>query len=137
MGREPSPQHWIHGAVLVRLTFDMVRAILLLLLMSFTPDPGSTLPTTSLASTAHTGYIRDSTFGKQLVSMYNAAKSKRAFTSFRFRNRKNRRVIGKFEQKRWMHVPLPPRLMPLNLLGPEALQELTTLKGGYNPASKM
>ena len=23
----------------------------------------------------------------------------------------NRRVIGKFEQKRWMHVPLPPRLM--------------------------
>ena len=75
--------------------------------MSFTPDPGSTLPTTSLASTALTDYIRklencqsslivsrDSTFGKQLVSMYNAAKSKRAFTSFRFRNRSEAQSSG-------------------------------------------
>ena len=180
--------------------------------------------------------------GAQLFSVYNKAKGKRAFTSFRFRNRSEAQLSGfqslrksgpklisakhcfilllsenpkgmqhvmvkLEEQKRWMQVPLPPHMMvtitknqnpvldnvrihanfpwdsyslrlggdidkhiydsdmqmlmiyqqllaapslsslflwppplrflqPLNLLGPEALQELTTLKGGYKQANK-
>merc|ERR1711934_612021 len=137
------------GTVFLQQALGMVRTILFLFLMSFMPDPGSTLPPTSFASTALTNYIRNrafinpadqSTSPKQitsahLFSIYNKAKSKRAFTSFRFRNRKNPARIFESEQKRWLQ--LPHRLVqPLNLLGPEALQELTTLKGGYKQANK-
>merc|ERR1711974_47078 len=120
--------------VLFRQALDMVRTILFLFLMSFSPDPGSTLLPTSFASSALTDYIRDLT-SEQLFSIYSKAKGKRAFTSFRFRNRseaqssENPKRINhamaklETEQKRWMQ--------PLNLLGREALQELTTLRGGY------
>merc|ERR1712037_284831 len=96
------------GTVFLQQAMGMVRTILFLFLMSFMPDPGSTLPPTSFASTALTNYIRQIT-SAHLFSIYNKAKSKRAFTSFRFRNRKNPARIFESEQKRWLQ--LPPRLV--------------------------
>jgi len=107
-------------------------------------NPGLARIPISFASSDITNYIRDLT-GKQLESIFTKSKGKRAFTSFRFRNRseakssENRngitRVIENLEQhKRWIRVPT--RLMPLNLLGPEAQRELTSLKGGEGSGYK-